>query len=305
MNVCELPESDFRRRLAGGGVTIRIPPVVARIRSDVPAVAQGLRVHYADYELLEGEVFCDFHIRIDRPRTARRWMRRQVRFLHDGVSPFEPMPYDHAYAVFEWGLNWCMANHFHPYLMIHAAVIERPDGRAAILAAPPGSGKSTLCAGLVARGWRLLSDELALIDPETRSLAPIPRPIGLKNESIEVIRRFAPAAVIGPASRDTHKGTVAHVKPPRESVRQAYRSTRAAWIVFPRFEARAPARLTPLPRARTVLRLAENAFNYTAFGETGFRTLVGIVDECGCHEFAYGDLDEAVRVFDALPVAAG
>jgi predicted ATPase len=29
-----------------------------------------------------------------------------------------------------------------------------------ILPAPPGSGKSTLCAALVTRGWRLLSDEL-------------------------------------------------------------------------------------------------------------------------------------------------
>ncbi|GAB4174606.1 MAG: HprK-related kinase A [Rhodocyclaceae bacterium] len=304
MNVSDLPESEFRARLSGEGLTLRIAPVVARIVSEIPSVAAGLRLHYADYEVLLGEQFCDFHIRVRRPASLRRWFGRQVEFLHDGVSPFQPMPYDHAYPVFEWGLNWCMANHFHQYLMIHAAVIERADGRAAILAAPPGSGKSTLCAGLVARGWRLLSDELALIHPMDLSVTPIPRPISLKNESIEVIGRFAPGQVIGPASRDTHKGTVAHVKPSRDSVARAGQAARAAWVVFPRYEAGAPALFRPFPKARTVLRLADNAFNYTLFGETGFRALVALVDGCGCHEFRYGDLGEAVRAFEALPVAA-
>ncbi|PJA56225.1 MAG: HprK-related kinase A [Rhodocyclales bacterium CG_4_9_14_3_um_filter_68_10] len=301
MKLSDLSESSLRDRLAGEGLTLRIAPVAARIRSEVPAVAEGLRLHYADYELLDGGAFCDFHIRISPPANLRRWFRRQVRFLHDGISPFEPMPWEHAFPVFEWGLNWCMANHFHQYLMIHAAVIERADGRAAILAAPPGSGKSTLCAGLVARGWRLLSDELALIDPRALTLTPIPRPISLKNESIEVIRRFAPAAVLGSVSHDTHKGAVAHIKPPRESVRRAAEKARAAWIVFPRYQAGAPAEPKPFLKARTVLRLAENAFNYAAFGETGFRALVGLADACGCYEFSYGDLGEAVRVFDALP----
>jgi hypothetical protein len=43
-------------------------------------------------------------------------------------------------------------------------VLER-GGRALLLPAPSGSGKSTLCAGLAFNGWRLLSDELALLDP--------------------------------------------------------------------------------------------------------------------------------------------
>jgi hypothetical protein len=303
LKVSQLPEQQFRKRIAREGVAVHIPPVVVWIRSDIPNVGAGLRLHYADYELAETTAFFDFHVTLRRPRNLRRWIRPQVEFLYDEVPPFQPMPYDHAYPVFEWGLNWCMANHFHQYLMIHAAVIEREDGRAAILAAPPGSGKSTLCAGLVARGWRLLSDELALIDPNDLSLTPIPRPISLKNESIEVIRRFAPATVIGSASRDTHKGTVAHMKPPSESVQRAASKSRAAWIVFPRFEANGLPMLIPIPKARAVLRLSDNAFNYTAFGETGFRTLVGLAHVADCYEFSYGELDDAVRLFNELPAS--
>ena len=71
------------------------------------------------------------------------------------------------------------------YLIIHAAVVER-NGFALLLPAPPGSGKSTLCAGLIHHGWRLLSDELALIDPETATLQAIPRPVSLKLSLIHI-----------------------------------------------------------------------------------------------------------------------
>ena len=59
-----------------------------------------------------------------------------------------------------------------------------------LLPAAPGSGKTTLCAGLSLRGWRLLSDEFGLIRPGTTDLVPVPRPMALKNESIDVIRQF-------------------------------------------------------------------------------------------------------------------
>ncbi len=100
--------------------------------------------------------------------------------------------------MLEWGLNWCVSAHCHQYLIFHAAVIEK-SGRALILPAPPGSGKSTLCAGLVNRGWRLLSDELTLIDIASCGVVPLPRPVSLKNASIDVIRAYAPAAAIGAA----------------------------------------------------------------------------------------------------------
>ena len=59
----------------------------------------------------------------------------------------------------------------------------------------PGSGKSTLAAGLVYRGgWRLLSDELALLSLGDGAVSALPKPISLKNESIAIMKRFAPGA---------------------------------------------------------------------------------------------------------------
>src|SRR5262245_4807368 len=149
--------------------------------------------------------------------------------------PFKPLPRSHAFAMFEWCLNWCIESQANHYLMMHAAIIER-QGSAAILAAPPGSGKSTLTAGLVSRGWRLLSDELTLIDPADGMAVPMSRPVSLKNESIDVVRDFVPEAVIGPIARDTIKGSVAHLKPPADSVNRVGERARPRWVIFPKFD---------------------------------------------------------------------
>jgi len=162
----DLSLRDLLGLLGGPGLNLRTGLFVNRIFSTIPSVGEGLRLLYADYPLSEANGFADFYVHLDRPRGLRRWFHPQVQFRFDVATPFKPLPLQHAFPMLEWGLNWCISSHCHQYLVIHAAVVEK-DGHAMILPAPPGSGKSTLCAGLVARGWRLLSDELTLIDPAT------------------------------------------------------------------------------------------------------------------------------------------
>ena len=303
MIVADLSDRELERQLAGPGIRLRTGPVVSRIQSRLPAVVRGIALHYAEYPAEEDESFADFHVRVARPGNLRRWLRPQAQFFVDDNLPFAPLPLDQAFPMLEWGLNWCVSAHCHQYLIFHSAVVEK-SGRALILPAPPGSGKSTLCAGLVNRGWRLLSDELTLIDIATCSVVPLARPVSLKNASIDVIRAFAPGAAIGPAVHDTAKGSVAHMRAPAESVRRGMETARPGWIVLPRYQAGAPARLTPLSKARGLMQMADNAFNYSAHGRRGFEFLARFVDLCGCYEFAYGDLEEAAIVFDELAARA-
>jgi hypothetical protein len=51
----------------------------------------------------------------------------------------------------------------HGWRAVKAVVAER-NGRALALVGAPGSGKSTIAAHLVSRGWRLISDDVAFID---------------------------------------------------------------------------------------------------------------------------------------------
>ena len=303
MIVGELPRADLAARLNADGLRLRTGPVVTRIRSRLSSVAEGIALHYADYGVEEAEAFADFHVRIASPRSIRRWFKPQVRFDFDGASPFHPLPADQAFPMLEWGLNWCVSAHCHQYLIVHAASVEKGQ-RALLLPGAPGSGKSTLCAGLVSRGWRLLSDELTLIDLATGKIVPLPRPISLKNASIDAIRVFAANATLNPPVHDTAKGSVAHMKAPTDSVLRASETARPRWIVLPRFRVGPPARLEPLPRAHAFMYLAEHAFNYDVHGRRGFECLADTVSACDCFEFEYGALGEAVTLFDALTRAA-
>jgi hypothetical protein len=300
MKLLQLPRAELRERLRRSGIWLRTGPFSLRIRSRIPSVAQGLADLYGQFEIRDSrETFADFHVDVNPPGRVRRWLRPQVTFSFDGQLPFKPLPYDQAYPMLEWGLNWCVSMHAHQYLIVHAAVVEK-NGGAAILPAPPGSGKSTLTAALVLSGWRLLSDELALIDRRTGLIQPLPRPVSLKNESIPLIREFSADAFINRPSRDTVKGTVAHLRPPTESVRRQHETAQPAWVVFPKWSAGAAASLTPRSAAQTFMFLAQNAFNYSHLGADGFRVGTRLVDQVGCFDFAYSQLADAVRTFDHL-----
>lgn len=273
--------------------------LVSRIRTRMPDVARSIHSLYQNHPYLVNPDFADFYVEVRQPRNLRRWFRQQAEFLVDGERPFEPLPRDQAPAFLEWGLNWSIAASCHQWLTIHAASLER-GGHAVVLPAPPGSGKSTLCAALALRQWRLLSDELTLLDPATGLLHALARPVNLKNASIDLIRNFSPSSTWGPEVYDTSKGRVTHLQPPADSVIRMREPARPRWIVFPRYEAGAAPDMKPRGKAQTFLHFAQNAFNYSQLGDRAFNATGDLVDQCDCYDFVYSRLDDALIAFDRL-----
>lgn len=275
---------------------------VVHVQSALPSVSQGIHLLYADYPLEAETAFADFHVSVVQPKNLRRWIAPQVIFRFDNYVPFKPLPADQAFPLLEWGLNWCFSTQYHRHLVIHGAVIEK-NGRALILPAPPGSGKSTLCAALVTRGWRLLSDELTLVTLNALSIVPMCRPVSLKNESIQIIQDFETTVTMGPSAFDTSKGTVGHMRAPTESVMRSQEMALPAWIVFPQYEAGAATQLDEYPKAGAFMKIADNSFNYSMLGLRGFETVAKLVDRCDCYEFNYSNLDDAIDIFHTLSEA--
>jgi HprK-related kinase A len=298
VKICQLTVSELGDRLAGLGLFLTVGPFVFQIRTIIPQIADGLRLLYGDFPIAEQQDFADFHVRFEKTRSWRD-RRSYVRVEVDGDYPASAVPLEQVFAVLEGCLNWCVYTQAHQYLIIHAAAVER-SGRAAILPAPPGSGKSTLCAALVNRGWRLLTDELTLIATDSQTIVPLARPVSLKNESINVIKNFTPKAVFGPVSPNTIKGTIAHMKPPSESVARMHEDCSAAWLIVPSYRFGAATSVSEVTKGEAFMRVAESAVNYMMLGRIGFEVVSALIDGMVCCRFEYSDLNEAVQRFDEL-----
>lgn len=297
--MAEITEPELASSLAAGCLTLDYGACRLRIRSRLAAMPAYLRTVYGAFPFQDDEPFADFHIEIARGRGLRAFVRPQSRFRIDGFQPFEPFPASAALAHFEWGVNWSIARRFNQFLLLHAGVVAHGDD-AILMAAVPGSGKSTLSAALMLNGWRLLSDEFGVFDPRSGRVLSMLKPVALKNESIEVIRRFSDRAVLGPLFSGTRKGDVAHLAPDARSVAERHDQIFPRVVVFPRYSAGAALSVKHLEPQQGFARLAFNSFNYSLLGAIGFDAVADIMDRCPAFELEYGSLETVVEFMDTL-----
>ena len=272
---------------------ISIPPFNFALSSKIPSVHRHIECIYADHQTFDNnsDNFIDFNVKINESSLPRKWIKPQARFFSDDQEPFIPLPYSQAHAFLEWGMNWCVASTEANWLIVHSAILAKDD-KAIMFPAPPGSGKSTLTAHLALKGWRLLSDEMTIIELNTRTAIPFVRPISLKNNSIDLVKQWFPEAIMSEVAIDTQKGDVAHVKPSIESVNAGTQKAEIVGVVFPKYNAEKQLEIFELAQTDTFMQLASNSFNYNVIGAEAFSTIGKIVDECPGFEIQYNDLAE-------------
>lgn len=265
--------------------------------SDIMRQALALYQHFPE---TDNDEFIDFNVNIKSANSfLRKFIKPQANFYLDNHQPFKPLPANQGFPMLEWGMNWCIANHCHQYLIIHAAVIHK-NGVTVLMPAPPGSGKSTLTALLVYSGWRLLSDELALIRVEDQKVDALARPINLKNYSIDVIKQKFPHINHSNVVHDTHKGTVCLFEPPKESVDSVNQAVGITHVIFPKFNSEIDLEFSDLSKDQVFFSLIENSFNYNVLGEIGFDTLIKTIENVEGFNFQYSNNDEAISAFEGL-----
>lgn len=272
-----------------------VGPFHYSVESTISNVQAAMERMYVDYPKSAPGTWDDFHLRAFRKHRFSRLARLAI----DSEEPFAPFPVEQAAPVVEWGMNWAIWLNLSHWLVFHAAMLEK-NGKGLILAADSGDGKSTLAAALAFRGWRLLSDELTLIDPADCRMVPIPRPICLKNDAIRILRDFLPEAVFSNEYPDTNKGRVAHIRPPKEAVLRMGERVTPRWIVFPKYLPDSPPVWTPWEKAEAVVKLGQNGVDYSTLGVRGFETLTSVIGGCVCRKFEYSRLDDALREFESL-----
>jgi hypothetical protein len=178
------------------------------------------------------------------------------------------------------------------YLLLHAAVAELA-GRAVLLPASAGSGKTTLVAGLVQAGLRYMSDEVAAIDPRTGLVHPFPKPLSVEPGSWGALAALRPNV-----AEELEVFNVGQWQVRADDIRPRAVAgpCHPATVITPRYVAGATAALIPQSRADAVAMMVANSFNFREYGSAGLRVLAEVARASACCSLTFGDLNEACRL---------
>lgn len=282
-----------REWLLRRSVVLECSPFAFKVESCFPEVFSNLEAIYGN-RIVDGDEydgFIDYFVSIKDSGGLRRFLKDQARFTCDSLEPFKPLNRSQSYALLEWGLNWVIAAHEVSHLVIHSAVLAK-NGKAVLFPAPPGSGKSTLTAYLSRNGWRLLSDEMALITPLSLEVSPFVRPICLKNDSIDLVKTWFPDAIFSSVATDTHKGDVVHMAPDKASVDGQNECAEIVGVVFPKFSKGTFCDVFEMDKSTAYTALAENAFNFSVLQDRGIQSVINVAEKVPAFEVKYDNLAE-------------
>ena len=279
-------------------ITLQVGPARFRVGSHWPSPIQALSDLYRGYPCAQHP--CEFTVRLEAQRPWRRWIRPSLSIAGDYVLPgTAPLSLRHGLLAAEMGMNLQMALGQKHYLLIHASSAER-DGKALLMTGESGAGKSTLAALLGERGWRLMGDEFALVDPESGRIHPFPRAVSLKNGAIALFENSVAPERLGPVLTDTPKGRIRHLRPTADAIARMGEMAAPALILFPRYDADFSAAVRPVGMAEVFVRLTQASTNYVQLGLTGFETLTRFVKDVPAHAIDYADTDTAIALVEQL-----
>jgi len=189
-------------------------------------------------------------------------------------------------------------------LVVHGAGLLAPGGRALLLIAPGGCGKSTLAAGLNAAGCGLLSDDVVPVTP-AGDLLGLGLPLCLKPGSWPVLRARRPDLDQAPAVQrfgQTVRYLPAHGRP----VTGAHPP---ALFLFPRYHPGQPPHCEPRLPEQALQGLVEAEAVIRDLDQAKLEALARWVSAVPAYALTYPDLDSGLALvrdlLEALPASSG
>jgi hypothetical protein len=228
--------------------------------------------------------------------VGTRWGDRQIRSdIYNNGKPEAQAGQLSKLGPMVKSTLWISAVNAHDYLMnLHAGVVGT-GGRCILLPAAAGSGKSSLTAALTHSGLGYYTDEVALVEPGSFRVPPMPLAVCVKSTGWEVMSRFYPQL----SSLRTHvrdDGKVVRYVPPSSTVVQKG-SASVSHIFFPRYVRDEPTCLTSLSRSDTVTRLLGQCLAAPRYMSPGdISDIVGWIGSIDCYALTFSSLDEAVKL---------
>jgi HprK-related kinase A len=276
-----------RSRAAEAG-TFQIGEIAVRVRSDGEGFSDDFAGLYASHAATTGLVRDPIEARVE---VCRRLLppRRRYAISGDGKKFWSVDQACEVLPHLEWAINWRVIETRGEFLQIHAAALSF-NGQGLLIAADSGSGKSTLALGLLTRGWQYLSDEFALIRPDTLQMHPFPKALCAKAGSFPVVERLGLSLWGNRHYVKALKGAVGYIRPMdiRPDILAAPCPIR--WVVLVQYRPQATPRVYPVSKGLAAFALASNALNRGTHSSRANAILAEVTRHADSYRCDAGDL---------------
>ena len=185
--------------------------------------------------------------------------------------------------------------------VVHAGALCR-NGEGLLLPGAAGHGKSTLSAGLAARGFQMLCDDTTLLTGETPVVRSLPTGLCIKRGAYAVLEPYYPQLPSLPEWRRPD-GKYARYLMPGDDLRWAASDATVAvrWIVFPRYHPDEGTALVPLPRHEALARLLRGVYFLSgSLDRRSLDKLIAWIEHIDCFELPLSSLDAAAPLLEGL-----
>lgn len=239
-------------------------------------------------------------IRIEVRRVGRsKFGRTLYRVTADSYEIGGQYPSYGVFPLVEWGINLRIMATRSEFVQLHAASMVF-QGKGFIFAGDSGCGKSTLAATLLAHEWQYLCDEFALVDAGSLHLYPFPKALCIKAGSYNAIRKLGLPFARRRDYVKAFKGRVGYINPRDLGTDRTGDRAPVRFIVFPKYEPNAKARLTTIARAEAATELYRSCFNKDSMPACALPTLTALVKQADCFRMVVGSASDTVRLLEEL-----
>jgi hypothetical protein len=185
--------------------------------------------------------------------------------------------------------------------VVHAGALCR-NGAALLLPGEAGHGKSTLSAGLAARGFHMLCDDTTLLAGEPPLVRCLPTGLCIKRGAYSVLESDYPQLAALPEWRRPDGKRARYLMAGRDLPWAAPDAAVAVrWIVFPRYHPDHDTALMPLPKHEALARLLRGVcFLSGSLDQRNLDRLIAWIERIDCFELPLSSLDAATALIDGL-----
>jgi hypothetical protein len=263
------------------------------VSTDCANLEQGIDLLYPALRTEPGPCSVEWSLRQNSNAKADS---HSFLLYEDGALVCENQDVHYLLDALEWRIMMGILRRLEHFVQVHAAGLVS-EGKALLLIGPSGAGKTSLALSLLLQGWKCLSDEVILIDPEDCMISPLPRSFHVDMRVLELFPELLSGRTEKVFADNSGKRLVDPSVIRSDWIAQP---SLPHWIVFPSYSATNHNNLIPIGETEALSLLLGQAINLSGHGKKGLEILIQLIRLCQCYRLNTGDLHYASFVLSNL-----